>query len=132
MNTQIAQVRNPSLGSLNQTFSGIGSGAEFLGALLSTIVTILLVGGAVFFFFQLLTGAVAWIGSGGDKTKLEEAKQKLANAGIGLVLLMSSWALIIFVENVFGVRILSFDVPSLVGVSGPPPTPCPGCPSSPF
>jgi hypothetical protein len=108
-------INNPGLGNLGTTFVGPGSGASFLSALLSTVITIILIVGGLYFFFQLITGAVAWIGSGGDKASLEEAKGKIANAGIGLILLFSAWAIITLIEDVFGVSIFVLDIPTLAG-----------------
>lgn len=112
---QIAQVTNPSIGTTLGGMIGQG-GTGFLGALLSVIITILLIVGGLYFFFQLLTGAVAWIGSGGDKAQLEQARGKLFNAGMGLVLLFSAFAIITLIQNVFGVSLLLFDIPTIANV----------------
>ncbi len=95
-------------------------GVGFVSALISVVVTGLLVVGGLYFFFQLLTGAVAWIGSGGDKGALEGARSKLVSAGIGLVLLFSAFAIITLIQNIFGVSLLLFDVPTIanIGSSG--------------
>lgn len=113
---EIAQVTNPSIGNLTGRVGQGGTG--FVGDLLSVIITLILVVGAVYFFFQLLTGAVAWIGSGGDKAKLQEAQAKLLNAVIGLVLLFAAWAIIRLIQTVLGVTILQFDLPTIAGVGG--------------
>lgn len=142
MGEKIAQITNPPIGGLTDQFQGQG-GTTFVGALLQTAVTILLVVGGLYFFFQLLTGAVAWIGSGGDKAKLEESRQKLLNAGLGLVLLFSAFAIITLIENVFGVGLLNFNVPVIGQSSGgggsggatiscQGTNQCSGCPSNTF
>ncbi|OGM32710.1 hypothetical protein A2803_01495 [Candidatus Woesebacteria bacterium RIFCSPHIGHO2_01_FULL_44_21] len=109
---QLAQqtIRNPVLSDLLQS-AQTAPGTGYFSALLTTFATIILIVGALYFFFQLLTGGVEWIGSGGDKAKLEGARQKLINAVIGLVLLFSAWAVVQLVEAVFGVNILNLDVP---------------------
>jgi len=112
MSTQVA-ITNPGIGGLGESFSGEGSGADFLGALISVVVSILLIVGGLYFFIQLLTGAVAWIGSGGDKAELENARGKIFSAGIGLILLFSAWAVITLIENVFNIPILSPIIPTL-------------------
>ena len=110
---QIAQVTNPSIGTLTARVGQGGVG--FVSALISVVVTGLLIVGSLYFFFQLLTGAVAWIGSGGDKAALEGARSKIFNAGIGLVLLFSAFAIIRLIESVFGVNLLLFNIPTLAG-----------------
>jgi hypothetical protein len=126
MLTQIAQITNPSIGAYLSGRIGEG-GSGFLGDLLSIVITIILIAGSLFFFFQLLTGAVAWIGSGGDKTALEGARGKILNAGLGLVLLFAAFAIITLVENIFGVGILRFTLPTFSSVGSPAPDPvwCP-------
>lgn len=118
MDTQLAQVTNPSIGSLRDMVGQGGTG--FVSALLSVLITGIIFVGGLYFVFQLLTGAVAWIGSGGDKAQLEQARSKLFSAGIGLVLLFSAFAIITLIQNVFGVNLLLFDIPTLenVGSSG--------------
>lgn len=118
-NMQIAQgITNPAIGNL-QGMIGQG-GAGYFGSLISVVVTIIIAVGGLYFVFQLLTGGVAWIGSGGDKAALEQARSKLFHAGIGLVLLFSAWAIIKLVEGVFGVSIFLFQIPTVS--FGLPPT----------
>lgn len=113
---KIAQITNPAIGNLT---ARVGEGGvSFLGDLLGVIITIIFVTGAVYFFFQLLTGAVAWIGSGGDKAKLQEAQAKLFNAGVGLVILFAAWAIIRLIQTVFDVTILQFNIPVIGGAAG--------------
>jgi len=52
---------------------------------------------AVIAFFLL--GAFEWITSGGDKTKVENARNKITSAVIGLVLLVSSFVLLSFLSK---------------------------------
>lgn len=111
--TVFAQVSNRGIPTLSGLFGGTGGGVAFLGALLSLVVTIILIVGGLYFFIQLLTGGVAWIGSGGDKGKLEEARQKIFSAVLGLVLLFSAFAFIRLAESVFQVGILNFNVPTI-------------------
>jgi hypothetical protein len=46
-----------------------------------------------------LLGAFEWITSGGDKTKVENARNKITSAVIGLVLLVSSFVLLSFLSK---------------------------------
>jgi len=109
----LSQITNRGIPDLSRRFSGTGSGVAFLGALLRLTISIIFIVGSLYFLFQLLTGGVAWIGSGGDKGKLDEARSKLFNAGIGLVLLFSGFAIITLIQNVFGVSLLMFNIPTL-------------------
>jgi len=105
-------IRNPVLSDELQQIQ-TGSATYFFSRVLTVLATIILIIGGLYFFFQLLTGGVAWIGSGGDKAKLEEARQKIFNAVLGLILLFSVFAIIRLAESVFSVSILNFNIPTL-------------------
>ncbi len=112
MNNHIA-VNNPILGNLNSFLTGGGS-PNYFSALLSTLVTIFLLAGGVAFLFMFLIGGIGWITAGGDKARVEEARTKLTNAGIGLLVLLAIWAILTAVEQIFGINITSIDIASLV------------------
>ncbi len=115
-------IKNPAIGDLNRFITlgpGATGGVGYLSALISVMLTIILIVGSLYFVFQFLTGGVAWIGSGGDKNKLEEARQKLLNAIIGLVILFAAWAVFTLIENVFGINLLLIDIPTLATVGTP-------------
>lgn len=81
-----------------------GGAGVFIGNILRVV---LLVAVIVSFFFILL-GAFEWITSGGDKGKLESARNKITNAVIGLIVLSAATALIMLVQGFLGVKFLSF------------------------
>ena len=51
---------------------------------------------------QLIWGAFDWIKSGGDKGKIEEARNKMTAAIIGLVIVASSYAILTIMVNFLG------------------------------
>ena len=128
------RIGNPALGSL-----GTKSGTEFLGGLIPALLTLAIVVGVIIFMFYLLTGAIQWISSGGDKGKLEVARQRLTQALVGLILLFPFFAIINLTECFFGIGLKQLSVGPLnismtsqlsCGGSGstsctPPPIPCP-------
>lgn len=103
---------NPVVGSSLKSYE-TGSADTFLERLIPNGVTLLFISGSVFFFFQLIWGAVSWVLSGGDKGSLEAAKNKISHAAIGFVLLIASFALIGLIENFFKIKILSIDISTL-------------------
>src|SRR3989338_8417752 len=106
-----APISNPILPSTLSALSGVG----FIARLIQTAVNLAFLVGAVFFFFMLLVGAVGWISAGGDKAQLEEAKGRLTNALIGIIVLFSLYAALGIVQNFLGVQLVSFSVYSLAG-----------------
>jgi len=74
-----------------------------LGTLLAwAIRTIFLLAGFIVGYY-VLTGALDWVQSGGDKEKVETARKKITTAIIGLIILFATLAIVALVENVFGV-----------------------------
>lgn len=89
-------------------------GYIFIGTLIPKMVGLLLVFGGVAFFFMFLWGAITWILSGGDKASVENAKGRITNAIIGLVLMVGTFAIAKLIETFFGISILSIDIGPLV------------------
>lgn len=65
---------------------------------------IILVAGLATFMY-LAYGGVQWIMSGGDKSKLEEARSKITNGIIGLAIVASAWAIYKLIDYFFGIGI---------------------------
>ena len=102
---QIAQITNPAVPKL-QSKSGVG----FFQDLLPRLVGLALVVGLLIFFFIMITGAIQWITSGGDKAALENARGKISSALVGLVILLALFAFIKLLESFFGINILLLDI----------------------
>jgi hypothetical protein len=103
-------ITNPAVGNL-----GTNKGVDFLQTALPAIIQIGFIIGVLVFFFVLLTGAIQWISSGGDKQALEGARGKITNAIIGLVILFALFAIIYVIQNFFHVQILNLTLPKLAG-----------------
>ena len=88
MNNKIA-VGNPinGFGALSEGDAGVAN----LDRIISTGIGILTVIGVVFFMFNLITGAISIISAGGDKGKYEEARTKITNSIIGLVVVVAAF-----------------------------------------
>ena len=78
-------------------------------SLLSNVINIVFTVAALITFFYLVWGAINWITSGGDKGKVEDARNKITAAVIGLLILAASWAVFQLILNVaFGGNTLDF------------------------
>ncbi len=115
--SQIAQVIvNPLLNEEIQTQEG---GISFIQRLLPALVSLGFVIGAVVFFFILLTGAIQWMTSGGDKGATETARKRLTNAFIGLIILFSLFAIINLIESFLDVNLTLINIDFLnIGSGG--------------
>jgi hypothetical protein len=63
---------------------------------------VLLVAGLATFGY-LVYGGVEWITSGGDKGKLESARNKITNGIIGLAIVASAWAVYRLIDYFLGI-----------------------------
>jgi len=83
---------------------------------ISTIIgsglQLLLLIAAVFFFVYLIIGGIKWIMSGGDKAKVEAARNQITHALIGLLVVFGSWIIVSLVKTMFGIDIFNPPIPS--------------------
>lgn len=112
---------NPVIGPNIQALSGV----EFIERLIRSLISLGFVIGAVIFFFMFITGAIAYMTSGGDKGATEAAKKRITNAFIGITILLSTFAIISLVEYFFGTNLMEFRFGTL-NISSGPSTPGPG------
>lgn len=91
------------------------TGPEFTSNLLGTLITLGFIIGIVVFMFMLITGAIAWITSGGDKSNVEAARGKITNAAIGLFVLFIIYAIINTIQTIFSINIINLTIPNLGG-----------------
>lgn len=76
-----------------------------IGALITALVGTMLILSALLAFLFLVLGGISWITSGGDKVKLEEARNKITHAIVGLIVVGAAWAIMILIQNFLGVTI---------------------------
>lgn len=106
----LAQINNPVVGEHLQGKTGV----TFFQRVIPSLVSLALVVGFIIFFFNLISGAIGWISSSGDKAKLETARGRISSALVGVVILISSFALIRFIERFFDIPILTLDIGKLI------------------
>jgi len=87
----------------NLTVTSIVSGLVRLALVLVTLV----------FFVVLVLGGVRWITSKGDKAEVENARNQITHALIGLAIIFVAWAILKLIETMFGVDLLNLTIPTL-------------------
>lgn len=85
-----------------------GGFATYFGQVWKAVV---LVGGIAFLVY-LVMGGLDRIFAGGDKAKLESANKRITNALIGLVLLVGSFAVAMFVSEILNIDLLNITWPT--------------------
>ena len=98
-----------------------GLGTEFqnlgtltIGGIVSALIKLILIIAFLVFFFYLVYGGIRWIMSGGDKAHTETARSQITSALIGLVIVVSAWAIVELINRFFGINIFELNLPSAV------------------
>lgn len=112
MYTLLAQITNPVIpGSLGS--GGMSAGSPAIGAIIGAIIGVMLIFSFVIAFIYLLLGGFDWVTSGGDKAKLQSARDKITNAIIGLIIVASVWAIMTLVGQFIGVTFPDLPIPTV-------------------
>jgi len=82
--------------------------AFYIAALWQTVVTI----GGVALIIYLVWGGIEYLTSGGDKTKIDDAQKKISSSVIGVAILIASYAIVYFLQQVLKISILKPVFPS--------------------
>ncbi len=68
--------------------------------MIKNIISLVFIIAAMITFAYLVYGAISWITSGGDKSKVEAARNRITSAVIGLLILAATWAIFLLVMNI--------------------------------
>jgi hypothetical protein len=112
----IAQIENVKLGELKPASSAFApnvTDATCQGALsplntfLSTFIGFLTTLAGLMFLVYFIFAALSWITAGGEKGKVETARQQMTNAALGLIVVIAAYAISGIVGKVLGIDILN-------------------------
>ena len=96
-----AQVYNQDLNAPGD----VGQTGSVLGDLLSRFWSTSLAVATIFLFIYLIWAGYNWLTAGGDKQKVEDARNRITNAIIGLAIVASTLALTSLINQFFGTGI---------------------------
>ena len=103
-------ITNPVISQNEGTLEGVA--ANPLGSLFARLWQTLFILGGLAIVVYILWGGIDWLTSGGDSEKAKHARNKITNAIIGLFVLSASYAIILFLEWVFGFNVINVKWPS--------------------
>lgn len=86
--------------------NGPAVAAEQFTKFASNLVGLLTTVGGLMFMLYFILGGLSWITAGGDKAKVDDAKAKMTNAAIGLIIIVAAYAISYIVGQVLGINIL--------------------------
>ncbi len=93
-------ITNPVIGNLGDNVAQASSGQTFLSYFI-TVWTAVISIGALIVIIYFIWAAIDWIAAGGDSSKVAKARNKITQAVIGLVLLVSSFVIIGYISQLF-------------------------------
>jgi len=70
---------------------------------ISSIIGFLTVIAAIWFLFQLVIGGIGWMSASGEAKKITEARERITNAFIGLIIVVAAWGVLALAGQFFGV-----------------------------
>lgn len=98
---QASEITNPVV----PKFGSGAPSAAFANIIVTVWRTAITLGGLAL-LIMLIIGAFEWISAGGDKGKIESARERITQSIIGLLVLVGTVAISIFIGNVFGLNLL--------------------------
>ena len=100
----------PKEGSLTEINKSGGPLASLMARLWQTMVII----GSLLVILYFVWGAIDWLTAGGNEEKLKKARGRMVDAFIGLALLVASYAIMRFMEFVFGFSLVDIKWPNVL------------------
>lgn len=95
-----------TLPGLPAGFSADAPASAAFGGWIARLLNIILVLAVLIVFLFLIWGGFEWITSGGDKGKLESARNRITQAVIGLIVLAASTAILILVQDLLNICVI--------------------------
>lgn len=80
-----------------------GTGVKTFTKFISSTIGLMTIIAIIWFIFVLITGAIGWIGAGGDKAAVESARKRIVNGLIGLVVIVAAIFIIDLVGKLIGI-----------------------------
>lgn len=110
---KLGTIGGAGLGPFAKTsFSGEGAIKAFANGV-SSLIGLMTIAAGIWFIFQFLIGGFYWITSAGDKAKLETAHHRINDAFVGLIIVVSGWAILALAAQFFNVDFLLSDPATL-------------------
>lgn len=78
------------------------------GTLISNVLGIVLIIALLLLLLYLILGALEWMASGGESSKLQSARNRMMHAVIGIIILGSVMAVFMLIQYIMGVEFISF------------------------
>jgi cytochrome bd-type quinol oxidase subunit 2 len=89
------------------------AGLAAAGRWISSLVSLFLIITSIAALLFLVLGGIAWVTSEGEKSKLEEARNRVTHAIVGLVVVAAAWSMWLLVGKFFGIDFTAIPFPTM-------------------
>jgi hypothetical protein len=116
-NIPLGNIGGAGFGTINEGSFGTGltkTPLDKIANIISGVIGFMTIGAAIWFIFMFLVGGYTWMTSFGDKHRLEEARDRIVNALIGLVIVVAGWAILALVGQFFGIDTVLKDTQTII------------------
>jgi len=110
----IPQEDDGGIGSFTPPTEAYSAGSETdqgalanLEGFISNLIGFMTVLASLFFVIYFVIGAFGWVTSGGDKGKLESARNRMLYGVLGMIIIVASYAIIGVLSNLIGLDLLN-------------------------
>jgi uncharacterized membrane protein len=86
-----------------------------IGTLIGGLISWGIIIAVIMTFIYLVWGGIQWISSGGDKAGIQQARERITSALIGLALVVAAWALMQIISRFLGFSFPNIKLPTLSG-----------------
>jgi len=96
----LGRIGGEGFGTINN--NSIGEPMKVITDIISKVIGFLTIVAAIWFLIQVLIAGISWISAAGEKNKLTEARERLTNAFIGLLVVVASYGILSLAGQFFG------------------------------
>ncbi len=114
------KIGGPGLGPYANITTADGAVRGITG-LLSGVIGFMTTCAGIWFLFQFIIGGFYWITAGGDKGKLEQSRDRITNAIVGLLVVVAAYAILTLTGYFTGIDFTITDINKFLGNIGPKP-----------
>lgn len=107
---QIAPLHNPAV---NRVVGNVmyRQPLAIFQVFLRNLIAIAIGFAGVYMFYTFIRGGYEFMSAGGDKEAVQKAQKRIINGTVGMIVVLSIYAITRLVEYVFGISILNFNIP---------------------
>jgi len=100
--------------NLTTRISPITSAPAKASTMIAGIIGVFLILGSIYFIIYFISAGLAFISSSGDDKKLAAAKLQLTNSIIGIIVILSVYAMLSLIGTIFNINLLTPTLPQLI------------------